>query len=160
MLAIHEEQVIPAAEPVPEGSRFKGYRDYVVQDLVIQAHNTCYRLERWETPDGRTLAGELPRSLRGVHFGPTLVSYILYQHHHCQVTQPLLVEQLREWGIDISTGQIDALLTTNQAAFQEEKDALLVAGVACSSYLTVDDTGARHQGKNGYTTHLGNEYFS
>jgi len=24
----------------------------------------------------------------------------------------------------------------------------------------VDDTGARHNGKNGYCTHIGNEYFA
>jgi len=160
VLEIHEERVIPPAEPVPAGSRFKGYHDYVVQDLVIRAHTTRYRLERWETPDGQALIGQLPESVGGRHFGPTLVSYILYQHHHCQVTQPLLAEQLREWGIDISTGQIDALLTANQAVFQEEKDALLSVGLACSRHLTVDDTGARHQGKNGYTTHIGNEYFA
>jgi hypothetical protein len=57
--------------------------------------------------------GQLPESVNG-HFGPTLVSYIVYQHHHAQVTQPLLLEQLHEWGIDISAGQIDELLSSNQ----------------------------------------------
>ena len=159
-LVIHEEQVIAPTEAVPEGSRFKGYREVVVQDLVIRAHNTRYRLERWETPEGRTLRGELPVSVRGGHFGVTLVSYIVYQHHHCQVTQPLLLEQLREWGIDISAGQIDALLTGKHEPFHEEKDALLSAAYVSASYLTVDDTGARHRGQNGYTTHMGNELFA
>lgn len=159
-LVIHEEQVIAPAEAVPEGSRFKGYRDVVVQDLVIRAHNTRYRLERWETPDGGTLMGELPIAARGGHFGVTLVSYLVYQHHHCQVTQPLVLEQLHEWGIDISAGQIEALLTGKHEPFHEEKDALLPAAYACASYLTVDDTGARHRGQNGYTTHIGNELFA
>jgi hypothetical protein len=152
--------VIAPAEAVPEGSRFKGYRDVVVQDLVIRAPNTRYCLERWETPEGRTLMGELPVSVRGGHFGVTLVSSIVYQHHHCQLTQPLLLEQLREWGIDISAGQVDALLTGKHEPFHEEKDALLPAAYACASYLTVDDTGARHRGQNGYTTHIGNELFA
>jgi hypothetical protein len=30
LLVIHEEEIIAPAEPVPEGWRFKGYRDVVV----------------------------------------------------------------------------------------------------------------------------------
>ena len=159
-LKIHEEKVCKPSEPIPGGSRFKGYRDFVVQDLMIQAHNIRYRLERWETPDGETLVGRLPESLEGRHFGPELVSYVLYQHHHCQVTQPLLLEQLREWGIDISSGTINDLLLRDKERFHREKDELLLRALASSSYVTVDDTGARHQGKNGYVTHIGNEFFA
>lgn len=158
-LVIHEEQAI-APEAIPEGSCFKGYQDYVVQELVIKAHNTRYRLERWETPGGDTLLGQLPASVQGQHFGPVLRGYILYQYHHAHVTQPVLLEQLREWGVDISAGQIERLLTEGKEAFHEEKAAILEAGLAVSDYLTVDDTGARHRGKNGYTRQLGNEYFA
>jgi hypothetical protein len=159
-LKIDRERVIEPSEPIPPGSRFKGYRDFIVQDIVITPLNTRYRLAHWQTPDGRHLTGRLPVALRGGHFGPELVSYVLYQHHHCHVTQPLLQEQLREWGIDISSGQIDALLQNGKARFHEEKDALLSTGLALSSYVTVDDTGARHQGNNGYVTHIGNQYFA
>jgi hypothetical protein len=159
-LVIHEEQVIAPSEPVPPGSRFKGYRDVVVQELQMAAHNTRYRLEYWQTPEGKSVVGQLPPALRGQHYGPLLRSYILYQHHHCQVTQPLLREQLGEWGIDISTGQIDALLTAGKADFVTEKDQLLATGLHVSPFVTVDDSGARHQGKNGYVTHIGNEWFA
>ena len=90
----------------------------------------------------------------------TLRSYILYQHHHCQVTQPLLHEQLREWGIDISTGAIDAILTSDHDRFHAEKDALLERGLGSARYVTVDDSGARHQGRNGYVTQIGNAFFA
>lgn len=159
-LKIDHESLIEPIEAIPPGSRFKGYRDFIVQDILITPWNTRYRLAHWQTPDGRHLTGRLPAALRGGHFGPALASYILYQHHHCLVTQPLLHEQLREWGIDISSGQIDALLQNGKAPFHAEKDALLSTGLALSSYVTVDDTGARHRGNNGYVTHIGNQYFA
>lgn len=159
-LTIQEDRVISPDVPVPPGARFKGYRDFVVQGLVIRAHTIRYRLECWQTPDGELLSGRLPANLQGQHFDPMLRSYILYQHHHCQVTQPLLREQLTEWGIDISIGQIDALLSADKASFHDEKNALLTTGLEISRSITVDDSGARHQGKNGYVTQIGNELFA
>ncbi len=158
-LVIHEDKVIKPVVPVPPGSRFKGYRDFVVQDLNINPHTTRYRLEHWLSAQNESITGQLPDVLNNQHFGPQLIRYILYQYHHCQTTQPLLLEQLREWGIDISRGQINRLLLENQAAFHAEKDDLLQAGLAASSYVTVDDSGARHQGRNGFVTHIGNDLF-
>lgn len=159
-LLIHEDKVIKPAEAIPPGSRFKGYRNFVVQELKIKVHNTRYRLEHWLTPQNKSLTGQLPASVDNRHFGPQLVSYILYQHHHCQTTQPLLREQLREWGVDISSGQVNRLLLDGKEAFHAEKAALLQAGLATSPYVTVDDSGARHQGNNGYVTHIGNDFFA
>lgn len=158
-LTIHEDKPI-SPKDIPENSRFKGYRDFVVQDLNISPQTTRYRLECWQTPEGKRLVGQLPNVLNGKHFGPTLASYVLYQHPHCQVTQPLLLEQLHEWGISISSEEINHLLTDSKETFHDEKDKLLETGLAISDYVTVDDSGARHKGKNGYVTHIGNDTFA
>lgn len=157
-LEIHVTEVI-APVHVPEGSRFKGYTDFVVQDLLIHSQNTVYRLERWQAPDGSYITGKLPENLDG-HFGNRLKSYILYQHHQCRVTEPLIIEQLREFGVDISSGQLSKILLEGKDAFHSEKDEILQAGLEVSSYINVDDTGARHDGKNGFCTHIGNELFA
>jgi hypothetical protein len=36
----------------------------------------------------------------------------------------------------------------------------LTAGLSSSRFVTVDDTGARHQGKCGFTTHIGSDRFA
>ncbi|MCP4272662.1 MAG: transposase, partial [Gammaproteobacteria bacterium] len=157
-LPIH--RTIPiAAQNVPEGSEFKGYKEFIVQGLLIQCHNIRYLMERWETPDGSYVEGKLPPTVNG-HFSPELISYILYQYYQCHVTQPLLLEQLHEFDIDISSGQISRILVEGHDGFHTEKDDILSTGLEISSPIHVDDTGARHKGKNGVCTHIGNELFA
>ena len=157
-LIIHETILI-APEQIPEGSTRLGYDDYIVQGLKIQLHNICYRLESWRTPEGKTIKGELPKSVQG-HFSAELRRFALQQHYHCHVTQPLLLEELREMGVEISSGQVNRILTEHNDEFHREKDEVLRAGLDVSTYINVDDTGARHAGKNGYCTHIGNELFA
>ena len=157
-LVIHEDRVMRPAHP-EEGCRFKGYRDYVVQDLHLEARTIRYRLECWQTPQGSYVSGELPPEVSG-HFGARLQAALKDLHHHARIPQPLCREMLQEWGVDISVGQIDALLSDRHTLFTAEKNALLRVGLEVSPAITVDDTGHRHQGKNGYTTHIGNADFA
>ena len=99
-------------------SEFKGYQDYTIQELIIKPHNIRYRLALWKTPSGETLRGELAGELREQgHFGKMLKTYILYQYYHCHVTQPLLLEQLREWEIDISAGQLSKIIVEEKEKY-------------------------------------------
>ncbi len=157
-IEIHKTIDIPPKN-IPKGSVFKGYKEYVTQGIIIQPNNILYRMERWQTLDGSYVEGELPVSVQG-HFDPPLVSYILYQYFQCHVTQPLLFEELHEFGIDISTGQISNILIERHEDFHKEKDETLSTGLEIGAYINVDDTGARHKGKNGVCTHIGNEYFA
>lgn len=44
--------------------------------------------------------------------------------------------------------------------FHSEKELILQTGLEFSSYLQADDTGARHNGNNGYCTCICNEFFA
>jgi hypothetical protein len=158
-LEIHKTKPIEP-ENIPVGSEFRSYKDFVVQDIVIKPLNTRFRIKVYQTPDGGYVTGKLPAYLNGKHFGPTLIRFILYQYYHCHVTQPVLLEQLNEFGIDMSAGQLNNLLIEEKDRFHQEKDRILSVGLQVSGYINVDDTGARHKGKNGYCTHIGNESFS
>lgn len=157
-LEIHSTEICPL-EKIPEGSVFKGYNEFVVQGLIIKSHNVLYKIERWLTPEGNYVTGTLPSSVIG-HFDSSLVSYVQYQYHQCRVTQPLLLEELREFGVDISSGQLNNILINGNEEFHEEKEDILKTGLEVSNSIHADDTGARHDGKNGYCTHIGNKFFT
>ena len=101
-LEIHHREEV-RVEGVQEDWTFKGYDKDVVQDLRIEPENTCYLLEQWEKPDGTYVIAKAPA---GGHYGATFVPYVLHQYHHQHVTQPLLLEQLKELGFKISAGKL------------------------------------------------------
>ncbi len=156
-LAIDETRVIAA--PHPPRARFKGYEDTVVQELVVRRHVVRYRRERWLTPAGETIVASLPAGVRG-HFGPQLRRFVLAQYHQGQVTIPRLTAQLKDLGIAISKRQVVRLLSAGQDDFLAEARAVLRAGLETGSWISVDDTGARHEARNGVCTRIGNDRFA
>ena len=155
----YEEKIIQPDE-IPENAKFNGYRDYDVQELTLECHHIRFRLAEYITEEGNAIVGQLPPEYRYGHYGPLLVGYILYQHYQCRVTQPLVHEQLSEWGVEISKGQLHTLLCEHKESFHAEQQQVLKVGIETAKYIQTDDTGARHQGKNGYCTVIGNQWFT
>jgi hypothetical protein len=151
-----DDQVLTVS--VPAGSRFKGYEDYVVQELEIRPRVIRYRRARWLTPDGRTVVAPLPSGISG-HFGPNLRRFVLAQCHQGQVTVPRLMAQLRDFGLAVSKRQVVRLLTAKQEPFLAEARDVLRAGLTSAAWLTADDTGARHKAQNGFCTQISNDRF-
>jgi hypothetical protein len=147
----------------PEGATLKGYEGYVVQELTITTETIRYLRARYELSEGGSVLAPFPTGVlpvEGGHFGPNLIAYILDQYHQAHVTEPLLLAQLWEYGIAMSSGQLHRILTENKDPFHQEKAELLATGLNVFSYIGTDDTGARHQGHNGYCTVIGNDLFT
>jgi Transposase IS66 family len=85
---------------------------------------------------------------------------VLMQYHQGQSTLPRLAALLHSMGVAISKRQLQRLLTDKQVDFVSEAQDVLRAGLATSPFVSVDDTGARHAGKNGFCTQIGNDWFT
>ena len=81
------------------------------------------------------------------HYGPGVLAFVLQQHYAAHVTQPRLLEELHDYGIDISSGQVNHILTEGHEEFHLEKEALLPTGLQVSTQVTVDDSGASASGE-------------
>ena len=101
----------------------------------------------------------LPCGVKG-HFGPELRRFVLAQHHQGQVTVARLTAQLDSIGVTISKHQVMRMLIDDKETFLQETRDVLRAGLESASWISVDDTGARHQGRNGTCTQIGNEHFA
>src|ERR1022692_1083212 len=82
------------------------------------------------------------------------------QYHQGQTTRPRRAVFLRSVGVSISKRQLQRLLTEKQDGLLAEALAVLRTGLEISPWISVDDTGARHAGKNGYCTQIGNDWFT
>jgi hypothetical protein len=111
------------------------------QELELSVHAVRYRRERWLTPEGQTLTAPLRAGTYG-HFGPNLRRFVLMQYHQAQSTLPRLVALLQYSGLSISKREVQRLLTKEQVCFLAEAPDVLRAGLASSSWISVDDTGA------------------
>jgi hypothetical protein len=145
--AITEERTICIA--APPDSRFKGYETTVIQDLSVRPATIRYRRERWRTPAGETITAPLPPRVRG-HVGPKLARYGLALYHQGRMTVPALLTHPGELGVALSKRQLVRLLGDGREAVIDEARTMLRAGLESAAWISVDDTGARHKGRERY----------
>lgn len=158
-LPIQREEVIKL-KSIPEGAIFMGYRKYFVQEIQLTPQNLLFKLERWKSKEGIYHTAHLPEEYCGYHFGPILRAFINHQYHLARVTRPRLLEQLRDWGIEISKTELNKIILNHREAASEEMLAVLKTALKYASYIQTDDTGGRDQGKNKICTQIGNLFFT
>jgi hypothetical protein len=152
-------RVVVMKVAVPPGSRFLGYEDIIVQDLRITVETVRYRKERWAGPGGERIIASLPPGILG-GYGPELRRFIAAGHFQGQITTERLTALLTGMGLDISKRQVVRLLSQGLEDLIAEDQEVLRTGLETADWITVDDTGARHAGKDGYVTHIGDDRFA
>ena len=158
-LKVHHE-VVARLNNVPAGAVFNGYSDYVVQDVVVMSSNTRIRREEWRLPGGKVVLAPMPVEFSFGHFGLGVHKLIIGLHRKGHVSQEVVRELMLDWGVDISEGQVNAILNNGHEDFFKESVEVLQAGLLHSPVITVDDTGVRHQGVNGYATNISGPRFA
>lgn len=154
---VTETRVIKASVPV--GARFKGYKDFFFQDLVVNKKVVCIRRECWELEDGTLVIAKMPLDVDG-HFGADLKRLVLSLYHQGQTSVERLVRLLDDLGITISKRQVVRLLIEDKEAFVKEAQDVLKTGLQTASWVGADDTGALHKNKNMVCTVIGDHRFA
>jgi len=148
-IRIDREEVLKVDRAtLPADAEFKGYEEVVVQDVHLRTDNVKFRKEKYYSAStGKTYLAPLPAGYGG-EYGPNVKTFSLLLAHQGNMTEPKIAEVLRNVGVVISSGQISRLLAQGQERLQEEKEAIVEAGLASSPWQQLDDTGTRVEGEN------------
>lgn len=161
-LKVTDTRVIPVdRQSLPLDVKNKGYRDVIIQDLRIEVDVIRFRLERFTSEStGRFFEASLPEAYQGYEHGPGVRAYVLDEYFGQRVTQPKILQKLRDIGIQISSGHISDIITKKHEEFHAEKEEIHKSGLLSTTYQHLDDTGARIKGQNQHYSVLCNEYYS
>ena len=116
--------------------------------MHLGTDNVKFRKEKYYSAStGKTYLAPLPAGYGG-EYGPKVKTYGLLLAPVGNMTEPKIADWLRNLGIVISSGQIWRLLEQGQERLQEEKEAIVEAGLASSPWQQLDATGTRVEGEN------------
>lgn len=129
----------------------------VVQGILFQRNNVAYRGRHKQCVNcGKRYKSILPEKFKGQSFDPNMKSLLSYLKFGCRMTYPLLHRMLTGIGIQISNGEINAILLDNGDRLQEVQEHLRAVGFSKSSYLQSDASGAKR--KERRTGKIRNQY--
>lgn len=160
---LHSERVEVCAldrATLPDDVQFKGYEEVVVQDLIIRPETIRFRKEKYYSKSQqRTYLAPLPAGYQG-QFGPSVKAWALTLYYADGMSEPKILDFLQTAGMQMSAGQLSALLIKDQERFHEERADLLRAGLASTPYQHLDSTTTRLNGKQQQCHILCNPWYT
>ncbi len=147
---------------LPKDAIFKGYKDEVVQDIIIKTENVKYRREVYYSPSQKKYYyGSLPVEVKGKgEFGPGIRTLIPVLKSECNMSEPKIKDFFENFGVEISKAYISSLWTSKQEIFHREKEDIYRAGLESSTYQNIDDTIGKVNGENQHVQIVCNENYS
>jgi len=160
-LKINREKIIEVDPALlPADAQFKGYEEVIVQDLCLGTDNICFRKQKfYSASERKTYLAKLPCGYEG-QYGPGVKSLVLTLYNGGYMSEPKILEFLKNVGVQISGGELSNLLIKKQDIFHAEKDAVYEAGLRSSPYQHTDDTKTRVNGQNQHCHVVCNPVYS
>lgn len=162
-IKIDREQVLKLERAhLPKDVVHRGYREVTIQNILFKTDTVLYRLERlYSTSRGQLYEAKLPVEVRCQSYGKELEAFAIMLYYELRVPQEKIVKLLQSQGLVISAGKIANLLSQQYLEkFTTERNEVLKAGLASTSYQHIDDTGMRVNGENRYAVTICNPYYS
>ena len=146
---------------LPDDAKFVGTRDVVIQEIVLKRRNLKFVIKRYYSKElGKTFEGNVPEEFKGREFAPQLISFVLYQFYKNRVPHKKILDQLKDFGIEMSDGTLCSILNDLDEGFKDDLSSARSAAFNKCSQAHIDDSGARLSGINGYTFSVSNNYFT
>ena len=161
LLTVTRTEVVPVpVSDLPPDAQFKGWEDYLVQELRLVPDVTRYRRAKYYSAStGKTYLAPLPSECVG-HFGPALRSLALYFGYVGNMSHAGIHRLFSDVGIHISAGQVNNLLVNGQDGLHSNGHDVTLAGLASSAWQHTDDTATRVNGKNQHCHVLCNPLYT
>lgn len=160
-IEIDEEVKLDVDEKLPDDAKFIGEREVIIQNIKFERRNISFKLKRFYSKSlGKTFEANLPDSYQGFEFGPDLRCFVIYQYYKNRVPHRKIKSMLEDLGTRISLGTINTILNKQDSIFDEDLDLAEKAALIKENVAFADETGARVQGKNGYTFGVSNRFFT
>ncbi len=118
----------------------------VVQGLEIKRNNTAYHGRRKKCINcGKIYKTEIPADVKGLSFDSNTQSLASFLKFACRLTHPLLHSFFTGFGMQISYGELTAILQRNSKKLHPAYTHLRTVGIKQSTYLQSDATGIKRK---------------
>ena len=144
---------------LPPDAAFKGYREVVVQNLILKRDNVLYRIAQYySSQENKLYSAAVPGYCGG--FGTELRTVLQTLRYVCDVTEGSLQKLMESARVQISSGSINNILLSNSEQMQDEHRDILQAGLKSSPYAGMDGTKSFEGGKRLSTQIICGEHFT